>query len=227
MNRPPPPEEDQPRRDPGASPRQKREMPNYNAAGPQANPPSARQWRTPGEEWAPPGQRFTPPEQRYPSPDQRYQQPDQRYQQPDQRYQQPDQRYQQPDQRFAPGEQRRPAPNQQWPSSEPQWARPNQSTRPPSRPPRSTSRRPLFFGLLVAGVLVLGTLAAVSYPFFSQLLGSHKASTTTPTVVPTATPKPFDPSVGAVLPSHRVIAFYGIRDAEPTGPAYVLDDDML
>ena len=48
----------------------------------------------------------------------------------------------------------------------------------------------------------------------------------TPTFTPTPTPKPFDPNVGAVLPSHRVVAFYAVPGAEPTGPAYVLSEDM-
>ncbi len=39
----------------------------------------------------------------------------------------------------------------------------------------------------------------------------------TPTMTPTPTPKPFDPNVGAVLPTHRVVAFYAIPGAEATG----------
>jgi hypothetical protein len=47
-------------------------------------------------------------------------------------------------------------------------------------------------------------------------------------VIPTATPiPPFNPSVGAVLPTHRVVAFYAVPGAEPTGPAYELSDSML
>ncbi len=48
------------------------------------------------------------------------------------------------------------------------------------------------------------------------------------TSLPTPTPTPmFDPNVGAILPSHRVIAFYGVPGAEPTGPAYQLSDPMF
>jgi hypothetical protein len=50
----------------------------------------------------------------------------------------------------------------------------------------------------------------------------HFVPTSIPTPIPT-----FDPTVGAVLPSHRVVAFYAVPDAEPTGPAYQLSDDML
>jgi hypothetical protein len=49
----------------------------------------------------------------------------------------------------------------------------------------------------------------------------------TPTLAPTPTPKPFDPNVGAVLPSHRVVAFYAVPGAEATGPAYELSTSML
>lgn len=39
--------------------------------------------------------------------------------------------------------------------------------------------------------------------------------------------KPFSPDDGAVLPTHRIVAFYGVPGAEPTGPAYQLGSDML
>jgi hypothetical protein len=49
----------------------------------------------------------------------------------------------------------------------------------------------------------------------------------TATSAPTPTPTPiFDPNVGAILPSHRVVAFYAVPGAEATGPAYVLNEDM-
>ncbi len=90
----------------------------------------------------------------------------------------------------------------------------------------------MFFALLLTGillvVLLIGTLAIFSYPVFSQLLGSHNPQAShTPSATPTPTPTPFDPNVGAVLPTHRVIAFYGIPGAEATGPAYTLSDEML
>jgi hypothetical protein len=37
----------------------------------------------------------------------------------------------------------------------------------------------------------------------------------------------FNPDIGAVLPSHRIIAFYGIPGAAATGPAYQLNAQML
>ena len=51
--------------------------------------------------------------------------------------------------------------------------------------------------------------------------------TPTPSPSPTPTPRPFDPNVGAVLPTHRVVAFYAIPGAEATGPAYQLSASML
>src|SRR5690349_20939740 len=44
---------------------------------------------------------------------------------------------------------------------------------------------------------------------------------------PTPIPKPFDPNVGAVLPNHRIVAFYAIPGAEVTGPAFDLSTQML
>src|SRR5690349_10069050 len=37
----------------------------------------------------------------------------------------------------------------------------------------------------------------------------------------------FDPDVNAVLPGHRVVAFYGVPGAAATGPAWTLDQPML
>jgi hypothetical protein len=82
-------------------------------------------------------------------------------------------------------------------------------------------------GLLLV-VLVTGTAAAVIDPQLFQFLTSNKPQVAlTPTRIPSPTPTPFDPSVGAVLPGHRIVAFYGIPDAEAPGPAYVLNSDML
>lgn len=44
--------------------------------------------------------------------------------------------------------------------------------------------------------------------------------TKVPTAIPTPTPTPFDPLAGAVLPTHRIVAFYAIPGAEVTGPAF-------
>ncbi len=98
---------------------------------------------------------------------------------------------------------------------------------------RRSRTLPLFVGFLVLGILIVGTVEIVFYPFFAQLQGSNKSHALkpviipTPTMTPTPTPKPFDPNVGAVLPTHRVVAFYAIPGAEATGPAYQLTSTML
>ena len=54
--------------------------------------------------------------------------------------------------------------------------------------------------------------------------------TLTPRAVATSTPTPtpvFDPSQGAALPTYRVVAFYAVPYAEPTGPAYEPTATML
>jgi hypothetical protein len=100
---------------------------------------------------------------------------------------------------------------------------------------RKRSRKlPLFLGFLVLGILIVGTVEIVFYPFFAQLQASnrphamkHVVIAPTPTMIPTPTPKPFNPNVGAILPTHRVVAFYAIPGAEATGPAYQLTATML
>jgi hypothetical protein len=97
---------------------------------------------------------------------------------------------------------------------------------------RQRSLLPFFVGFLILGVLILGTVEIVFYPFLAQLQPSNKPHAikhviSTPTPLPTPTPKPFDPNVGAVLPTHRVVAFYAIPGAEATGPAYQLTATML
>jgi hypothetical protein len=87
----------------------------------------------------------------------------------------------------------------------------------------------LRYPLLAVGLLLLVVLAGVCYallgrPFLFQHLEQgvasifkHRASTA----------RPFDPGADAVLPTHRVIAFYAIPGAEATGPAYRLDAEMV
>ena len=49
--------------------------------------------------------------------------------------------------------------------------------------------------------------------------------TTTPTPLPTPTPT-YDPALNAILPAHRIVAFYAVPGADVTGPAYEATDDM-
>jgi hypothetical protein len=83
--------------------------------------------------------------------------------------------------------------------------------------------------LILTCLLIISVLTLVFYKLPGRT--SHPALEITPTLRPTATPTPtpipFNPNVGAVLPTHRVVAFYGIPGAEATGPAFELNDNML
>ena len=70
-------------------------------------------------------------------------------------------------------------------------------------------------GSVVGSVFLLGALV---------LLGIRGAPLLTQ-IVRAATP--YDPNLGAVLPKHRIVAFYGIPGAEPTGPAFTINGNML
>lgn len=87
----------------------------------------------------------------------------------------------------------------------------------PTRRLRTGGRkRLLFFVLLLLCFLVIVPMVII---FFPKSLPGRRSQN--------PTPKPFDPSVGAVLPEYRVVAFYAVPHAEPTGPAYELTPEML
>jgi len=69
--------------------------------------------------------------------------------------------------------------------------------------------------VIVAPILNIGSAAPIS-----SLVGRAVESSPAPT--PT-----FDPDQGAVLPTHRIVAYYAVPYAEPTGPAYEPIDSML
>lgn len=95
---------------------------------------------------------------------------------------------------------------------------------------RKYLRKPSLPVTLLIGLLLIGTLAAIFYPIFVQSQISHQQKQThqsLPGPKPAPTPTPFDPNIGAVLPTHRIVAFYGIPNAEATGPAYQLNSSML
>ena len=111
-------------------------------------------------------------------------------------------------------------------------------TRPLSIPfpqkPRRVSRHPrrhfaIVFLLSTCLIIIVSATLIVSALKIRSMV---PIPTVTPraiaTSAPTPTPTPvFDPSQGAVLPTHRVVAFYAVPFAEPTGPAYEPTDTML
>jgi len=99
----------------------------------------------------------------------------------------------------------------------------------PSRPRRK--RKALLLGVLTALVAV-GVAAANWLPDGpakpAALVGSSGKPIAGKSVPATANvPAVFDPSVGAILPNHRVVAFYAVPNAAATGPAYKLTSSML
>ena len=88
----------------------------------------------------------------------------------------------------------------------------------------------LLFTVLITCLLLLSALAWVCYPLFiAALPGMQKTQEngSVPSILHHPETIPFDPSIGAVLPTHRVVAFYAVPDAEATGPAYELSTAML
>jgi hypothetical protein len=66
-------------------------------------------------------------------------------------------------------------------------------------------------------------LSACAVPGAAAMTSAHTAATRV-TATPTATPKPFDPGVGAPLPDNRIVAAYGIvGGVDYNGPASTLD----
>ena len=111
---------------------------------------------------------------------------------------------------------------------------PPPNTGPNDEQRRKSQKRRQRITLTVTSVLMTISVVLISVGVImirSSLVNSASVSSTPtpkPTTAPTPTPTPaFDPSVGAILPSHRVIAFYAVPGAEPTGPAYELSDTML
>lgn len=86
----------------------------------------------------------------------------------------------------------------------------------------------LIFTVLTGGLLFLVSLAGICYALLGRPFLSQQKRGGSPVVQrAVSSPQPFDPDVGAVLPAHRVVAFYAIPDAQVTGPAYRLDAQML
>lgn len=107
---------------------------------------------------------------------------------------------------------------------------PTQKLRALRKPRRRKRRFPLVTTVLVTGVLLTGILLVIFYPLLARSLEIHQQRTARHAFAPPkpkATTVPFNPNLGAVLPTQRVVAFYAIPNAEVTGPAYRLSSSML
>lgn len=100
----------------------------------------------------------------------------------------------------------------------------------PQKPANREQRIPIIFMLVITSITVLSiaTLRTLVFLFDPPHTSfSTQALSQLEHGFPIAPIKPFDPNEGAVLPTHRVVAFYAIPNAEATGPAYQLSSAML
>jgi hypothetical protein len=106
----------------------------------------------------------------------------------------------------------------------------------PDKKPKPSRRLQLTLSIVFLGLILIVISVLIFIPALPDALTASAGRAMgpglnpTPTRVlptPTPTPKPFDPNVGAVLPAHRIVAFYAIPGAEVTGPAFELTDQML
>src|SRR5262245_41975913 len=101
---------------------------------------------------------------------------------------------------------------------------------PPAARPRKQRRRYILLFATLTLVAVLGISIGVwanrdkSAATFVNGQGQPVGAGTP---APTNQPVAFDPNVGAILPEHRVVAFYAVPGAAATGPAYQLSTAML
>lgn len=98
---------------------------------------------------------------------------------------------------------------------------------PVSRHPRR--RLAIVFLLGMSLIIIVGAIIIVP-ALKTRFMASAPTSASRTSAIPTYPPIPtpvFDPSEGAVLPTHRVVAFYAVPYAEPTGPAYEPTAAML
>jgi hypothetical protein len=95
---------------------------------------------------------------------------------------------------------------------------------------RKRRRRMRRISLLVISAILTGALLLLFYPLLTPSLSSRRASNgprPSAQAERGTSPGLFNPAIGAVLPTHRVVAFYAIPHAAATGPAYELTSSML
>jgi hypothetical protein len=92
------------------------------------------------------------------------------------------------------------------------------------------TKKGVFLSISVTAILIILCVVIVISAIIHNSAQAVRATAILPmqhpVEIPTPTP-PFNPNVGAVLPTHRIVAFYGIPGAEPAGPAYQLNATML
>ena len=80
-------------------------------------------------------------------------------------------------------------------------------------------------GLVVLIALVVSLV--IWLPSNSNTKHTAAPANSKKSAAPAPAPVAFDPNVNAVLPTHRIVAFYAVPGASATGPAYVLSNAML
>src|SRR5690242_6705546 len=89
----------------------------------------------------------------------------------------------------------------------------------PQKPANREQRILIIFMLVITCVTVLSMATLRTMGVIFSLLhvqASSPASDQLKHHFPTVPARPFDPNVGAILPTHRVVAFYAIPHAEAT-----------
>lgn len=98
---------------------------------------------------------------------------------------------------------------------------------------RKSQKVPRRYGVIVLAailslvVIILSTLIFVPLWQATQRPAMPTTQRDVDILVSSPVPPPFDSGANAILPTHRIIAFYGIPGAAPTGPAYELSSTML
>jgi hypothetical protein len=106
------------------------------------------------------------------------------------------------------------------------------STRPPEdERKRRRRRRVLWISVGFVALFGIGAVMAIVLPINFNSSGARptaSAGANPIAIAPLPSPTiPFSPDTDAVLPNHRVVAFYAVPGAAATGPAYVLSSSML
>src|SRR5215475_13960719 len=94
-------------------------------------------------------------------------------------------------------------------------------------------RRFALVGVVVLAIVALGLSMTVGWPL--HFSGAKNTSNTSPLLAqkkpspsPSAAPVvEFDPNKDAILPTYRIVAFYAVPNAAPTGPTYKISSAML